>query len=342
MEITVKWYKRYNWNLILTLTLMDTDFTQKIPSVSDIRKAYDKIKSNIHRTPVMSNRQVNERCGAEILFKCENFQRVGAFKVRGGCNAVFSLTDKEAEKGVATHSSGNHAQGVALAAKIRGIPAHIVMPEDAPEIKKKAVLGYGADITYSDSTVESRRSTLEQVVNKTGATFIHPYNDPHIISGQGTAALEFLEDYPDLDYLLAPVGGGGLVSGTAIYASGEERDIKVIACEPELADDAYQSFNTGILQPARKPVTIADGLRTSLGELTFACVRKYVDDIVLVNEEEIVEAMRFIWERMNIIIEASSAVPVAALFNDKIEVNGKRVGVILSGGNTDLDNLPWN
>lgn len=323
--------------------MQHTPTTPAIPTADDIREALDTIRSMIHRTPVMTNRQVDERSGANVFFKCENFQRVGAFKFRGGCHTVFSLTDEEAKNGVATHSSGNHAQAVALAAKMRGIPSYIVMPENAPGVKKRAVKGYGAEITWCENSVEARASTLEEVVEKTGAAVVHPYNDPRIIAGQGTAALEMLEDQPGLDYILAPVGGGGLISGTAIIASDMGGGAtRVIACEPELADDAYRSFKSGELQPARKPVTIADGLRTSLGELTFACIREYVDDIVLVSEEEIVDAMRFVWERMNIVIEASSAVPVAALFNGKIDAEGKQVGIILSGGNCDLDNLPWN
>ncbi len=313
-----------------------------IPVLSDIREAHETVRSRIHRTPVLANRQVNKRAGCHIFFKCENFQRVGAFKFRGACHTVFSLSDEEARKGVATHSSGNHAQAIALAAQMRGIPAHIVMPENAPGVKKRAVEGYGANITFCESTLEARESTLEEVVEKTGATFIHPYNDPRIIAGQGTAAIELLEEHPGLDMILAPVGGGGLASGTAIAAAGIKPDVKVIGCEPELADDAYLSLKSGKLMPAKKPVTVADGLRTSLGELTFACLQKHLHSIVTVSEEEIVEAMRFIWERMNIIIEASSAVPVAAIFNNKIEVSGKKVGLILSGGNVDLDNLPWS
>ncbi len=314
-----------------------------IPTFNDIEKAHKKIRPYIHRTPVLSNRQVDERAGAGILFKCENFQRVGAFKFRGACNTVFSLAEEEARKGVATHSSGNHAQAIALAARIRKIPAYIVMPENAPSVKKKAVKGYGADITFCEPTLEARETTLEQVVEQTGATFIHPYNDPRIIAGQGTAALELLEDHPELDMILAPVGGGGLISGTAIAAAGKAPGVRVIGCEPEIADDACLSLKTGKLQPARNAGTVADGLRTSLGELTFACIREHLDRIATVEEESIVEAMRFIWERMNIIIEASAAVPVAALFGNKIEsAAGKNIGIIFSGGNVDLDHLPWN
>ena len=319
------------------------EIEDRIPVFGDIKAAHERIRKYVHRTPVLTNRQVDERAGASIYFKCENFQRVGAFKFRGGSNAIFSLTDEEADKGVATHSSGNHAQAVALAAKIRGIPAYIVMPENAPEVKKKAVRGYGAEITFCESTQQARESTLQKVVEKTGATFIHPYNDPRIIAGQGTCAMELLEDYPDLDMVLAPVGGGGLISGTAITTKAMNSGTAVVGCEPEIADDAYLSFKTGKLYPSKNTQTVADGLRTSLGELTFACIQKHVDDIVTVSEEQIVEAMRFVWERMNIIIEASCAVPVAALFHDKIKaIKGKKVGLIITGGNVDLDHLPWN
>lgn len=314
----------------------------KLPTFSDVQSAHQEILPYIHRTPVLTSRQVDERAGgARVFFKCENFQRVGAFKFRGACNAVFSLPDKQAEKGVATHSSGNHAQAIALAAQIRGIPAYIVMPENAPAVKKRAVKGYGADITFSESTLEGRESTLATVVERTGATFIHPYNDSRIIAGQGTAAVELLEEYPDLDIILTPVGGGGLLSGTAIAGKGMNSAVNIIGCEPEIADDAWRSFQSGQLQPVQRIDTVADGLRTALGELSFACIQQHVDDIVTVSEDDIIEAMRFIWERMNIIIEASCAVPVAALFNKKIETAGKNVAIIITGGNVDFENLPW-
>lgn len=314
----------------------------KLPTFTDVQSAHERINNQIHRTPVLTNRQVDERSGAQVFFKCENFQRVGAFKFRGAHNAVSSLSDEEAADGVATHSSGNHAQAVALAAKMRGIPAHIVMPENAPAVKKKAVKGYGANITMCESTLEGRESTLAKVVEETGALFIHPYNDARIIAGQGTAAIELLDNEPDLDIILTPVGGGGLLSGTAIAGKGINPKIRVIGCEPEIADDAYRSFKTGELQPVLRTDTVADGLRTSLGELSFACIQQHVDDIVTVSESEIIEAMRFIWERMKIIIEASCAVPAAALFHNKIDARNKKVGIIITGGNVDLDHLPWN
>ncbi|MDZ7659304.1 threonine/serine dehydratase [Fodinibius sp.] len=312
-----------------------------IPTFKQVQKAYLKIRDKVHRTPVMKSQKVNERAGGALYFKCENFQKVGAFKFRGATHAVGNLSDEDAKNGVATHSSGNHAQAVALAAKQRGIPAHIVMPENAPKVKVNAVRDYGANITFSESTQESREATLEEVIQKTGATFIHPYDNPNIIMGQGSAAIELLEDKPELDIILAPVGGGGLISGTAIAASGFSPETKVIGTEPEVANDAYLSFKTGERHPVQSTDTVADGLRTSLSELTFNCIQQHVDDIVTVTEDEIIEAMRFIWERMKIIIEPSCAVPVAAVFNGKVDVSDKKAGIIITGGNIDLDHLPW-
>lgn len=315
--------------------------TPLTPTFDDIKKAHALIKKYANRTPVFTSRSVDERAGGKIFFKCENFQRVGAFKFRGACNAVFSLSDEEAQKGVATHSSGNHAQAVALAAKMRGIPAFVVMPENAPKIKVKAVKGYGAKITFCESTQQARESTLEEVVSQTGATFIHPYDDARVIAGQGTAAIELLEDHPDLDMILTPVGGGGLLSGSSISAKAIKPDLSVIGTEPEMADDAFRSYKSGKRIPVQNPDTIADGLRTSLGELPFSIITQNVDDIVTVSEESIKESMRFIWERMNMIIEASCAVPVSAVFDEKVDIKGKKVGIIITGGNVDLDNLPW-
>lgn len=312
-----------------------------IPTLEDVKKAHEVIKPYAHTTPVLSNLHVNERVHASVFFKCENFQKVGAFKFRGACNAVLTLSDEEAKKGVATHSSGNHAQALALAAKIRGIPAYVVMPENAPKVKVEAVQNYGAEITFCESNLESRESTLLEVVRKTGAAIIHPYNDARIVAGQGTAAVELLEAHPDLDLILTPVGGGGLLSGTALAAKSIKPGIQVIGTEPEQADDAYRSFKAGKLIPAYSTNTIADGLRTSLGELPFSIIQAKVDDIVTVSEESIIEAMRYIWERMNIIIEPSCAVPVAAIFDGKIDLKGKKAGIIITGGNVDLDNLPW-
>lgn len=312
-----------------------------IPTFKDIQKAYLRIRNKIHRTPVLTSQKVNERAGGKLFFKCENFQKVGAFKFRGATHVVGQLSDEEARNGVATHSSGNHAQAVALAAKVRGIPAHIVMPENAPQVKVNAVKEYGAKITFCAPTQEARETTLEEVVKETGAFFIHPYNNRNIIMGQGTAALELLEEQPNLDIILAPVGGGGLLSGSAIAASGLSPATQIIGTEPEVANDAYLSFETGELHPVQSTDTVADGLRTSLSELTFACIQQHVDEIVTVSEQEIIGAMRFIWERMKIIIEPSSVVPVAAAFNN-LDLTGKKVGVIISGGNMDLNKLPWN
>jgi threonine dehydratase len=279
--------------------------------------------------------------GAELFFKCENLQKVGAFKFRGAANTVFSLSEKEASAGVATHSSGNHAQALALAARLRGIPAHIVMPENSPKVKVAAVRGYGARIVFCAPTQKDREQTLERVVAETGATFIHPYNNPGIIAGQGTCALELLEQVSDLDLVMAPVGGGGLLSGTALSCHYLRPDVRVIAGEPKGADDAFRSLRDGRIYPSENPQTVADGLRTSLGTLTFPIIRRYVERIVTVEEESIVAAMRHVWERMKVLIEPSAAVPLAAILEGGIETGGKRIGIILSGGNVDLDSLPW-
>ncbi len=312
-----------------------------IPTFADIELAHLKIRNYAHRTPVLTSSSINAIVGGELFFKCENFQKVGAFKFRGACNAVFSLSEEDAQKGVATHSSGNHAAALALAAKMRGISAHIVMPENSPEIKKKAVAGYGAEITFCQPTLQARESTLAKVIEKTGATEIHPYNNFFVIAGQGTAAKELIEDHGDFDIILAPVGGGGLLSGTALSVKKLNPECKVIAVEPAGADDAYRSFYAKKIIPSVHPLTIADGLLTSLGERNFEIIIKNVDDIVTVSEEKIVEAMRMIWERMKIIIEPSSAVPLAAILEEKVNIQNKKTGIILSGGNLDLGRLPF-
>jgi threonine dehydratase len=312
-----------------------------LPEYSDIERACQTIQEYAHRTPVLTSSSINKVVGADLFFKCENFQKVGAFKFRGACNAVFSLSQEEMEMGVATHSSGNHAAALALAAKMRGIPAYIVMPETSPEIKKRAVAGYGAKITFCKPTLQARESTLAKVVKETGATEIHPYNNFFVIAGQGTAAKELIEDAGEFDIILAPVGGGGLLSGTAVSTKHLLPKCKVIAAEPAGADDAFRSFQAKKLIPSVNPITIADGLLTSLGERNFAIISEKVDDIVTVSEEKIVEAMRLIWERMKIIIEPSSAVPLAAILENKIDVQNKKVGIILSGGNLDLGKLPF-
>jgi threonine dehydratase len=311
------------------------------PTISDIRQAAERIRPYAHHTPILTCASLNERVGAQVFMKCENLQKVGAFKFRGACNAVFSLTEDEAARGVATHSSGNHAQALALAARIRGIPAYIVMPENAPVVKKAAVAGYGGQITFCEPTLEARESTLAEVVDETDATEIHPYNNYQVIAGQGTATLELLEEIPELDVVIAPVGGGGLLSGMSMAAKGISPDIRVIAAEPEGADDAYRSLQAGHIIPSKDPQTIADGLLTSLCDLTFSIIQSNVEQIVTVSERAILEAMKFIWERAKIIIEPSAAVPIALLWERKIDLSSLRVGVILSGGNVDLEHLPW-
>ena len=313
----------------------------QLPTFTDIEKAHDRIRPFIHRTPVLTSRSINQIVDAELFFKCENFQKVGAFKFRGACNSVFSLSDMDAQNGVCTHSSGNHAAALALAARMRGIPAYIVMPENAPEIKKIAVAGYGAQITFCEPTLAARESTLKKVAHETGATEIHPYNYFNVICGQGTAAKELIEEIGELDFLMAPVGGGGLLSGTALSARAMLPNVKVIAAEPAGADDAFRSFYSKEIVPSIQPKTIADGLLTSLGEITFRIILNEVDQIVTVSEEKIIEAMRMVWERMKIIIEPSSAVPLAAIIENKVDVIGKKVGIILSGGNVDLGRLPF-
>ncbi len=312
-----------------------------LPEFNDIQAAQQLISGFIHRTPVMTSQSINRIIGAELFFKCENLQKVGAFKFRGACNAVFSLSDEEASHGVATHSSGNHAAALALAAGIRGIKAHIVMPSNAPEIKKIAVAGYGAEITFCEPTLQARESTLQRIVDERGVTVIHPYNNFKVISGQGTATMELIEETGNLDMVMCPVGGGGLLSGTSISAKALLPRCKVIAAEPAGADDAFRSFREGRIIPSVNPKTIADGLLTSLGEMNFPIIQKNVDDIVTVSEEAIIAAMRLVWERMKIIIEPSSAVPLAALLEKKVDSDGKRIGIILSGGNVDLKHLPF-
>jgi len=311
------------------------------PTLNDIRQAAERIKPYAHRTPVLTNESLNQQVGAQVFLKCENLQKVGAFKFRGACNAVYSLTDEEAACGVCTHSSGNHAQALALAARMRGIPAYIVMPDNAPSVKKNAVAGYGGLITFCEPTLEARENTLDEIRLDTGANVVHPYNDERVISGQGTAALELLEDVPDLDVIIAPVGGGGLLSGTAIAATELKKGIRVIAGEPEMADDAFRSMQEGIIIPSINPKTIADGLLTSLGLLTFPIIQQRVEQIVTVSEVGIIESMKYVWERAKIIIEPSSAVAVGVLWEKKIDLRGLKVGIILSGGNVDLEKLPW-
>ncbi len=310
-------------------------------SFENIVEAGERIRPHIYRTPIMTCASLDRMTGSLLYFKCENFQRAGAFKYRGACNSIFSLHQKDAARGVATHSSGNHAGALARAAFIRGIPAFVVMPENAPSVKVAAVKGYGAEITFCKPTLEAREQTLDRIVAKTGATFIHPYDNPRVIAGQGTAALELIAEAGSLDVVMAPVGGGGLLSGTAISTKALLPHGKVFGAEPKQADDAYRSFKGGVLVPSVNPNTIADGLLTSLGQLTFPLIRNFVDDILTVSEDGIKSAMRLIWERMKIIVEPSSAVPLAAVLEHPESFQNRRVGIILSGGNADLNNLPW-
>ncbi len=291
---------------------------------------------------MLTSSRLDEASRASLFFKCENFQKVGAFKARGATNAVFALDAAIAQRGVATHSSGNHGAAVARAAKLRGIRAYIVMPSNSAKVKVRAVEGYGAHVVFCEPTEEAREATCAEVIKKTGATLIHSFENEHVIAGQGTAAVELLEDVPDLDVIMCPVGGGGLLSGTAIAAKSMRPQIKVIAVEPANADDAAQSFRAGRRLVTEKKFTIADGLRTNIGEPNFAIVQRYVDDIVTVSEEAIISAMRTIWETMKIVIEPSAAVPYAAIQEGKINMAGRRIGVILTGGNVDLDAVPWS
>lgn len=312
-----------------------------IPNFSDIEEAFARIEQHIHITPVLTSQSINEITGANLFFKCENLQKVGAFKIRGAINAVFSLSDEEVAKGVATHSSGNHAAALALAAKLRGVEAHIVMPNTAPEVKKKAVAGYGAKITYCEPTLKDREETLVKIVAETGAKLVHPYNQAEVIAGQGTCALELMGQVEGLDAILTPVGGGGLLAGTALSAKYLDPDIELIAAEPEGADDAYQSFLQEKLVPAVNPKSIADGLLTSLGEFNYEIIKNNVDAVITAPDKAIVEAMRMIWERMKIIVEPSAAITLAIILENKEAFKGKTVGIILTGGNVDLEKLPF-
>jgi threonine dehydratase len=310
-------------------------------NLDTIRAAHQRIRPYIHRTPVLTTSSLNDACRASLFFKCENFQKVGAFKARGATNAVFALDEETARRGVATHSSGNHGAAVARAAKLRGVAAHIVMPSNSAKVKIRSVERYGAQVVFCEPTEESREIKCAEVINQTGATLIHSFENEYVIAGQGTAAMELLEDVPDLDVIMCPVGGGGLLSGTAIAAKSMRPQIRVIAAEPENADDAAQSFRAGRRLVTEKKFTIADGLRTNVGEPNFAIIQRHVDDIVTVSEEAMVSAMRKIWETMKIVIEPSAAVPYAAVMQSKADVQPKRIGIILTGGNVDLDALPW-
>jgi threonine dehydratase len=310
-------------------------------ALTDVRDAHERIRDKINRTPVLTSETLDARCGGSLFFKCENFQKIGAFKARGATNAIFLLPDEQARRGVVTHSSGNHAAAVARAAKLRGIPAYVVMPHEVPKAKQDSVRRHGAKIELCEPTLAAREAAAARIVSETGAQLIHPFNDFRVMAGQGTAALELLEECPQIDLVLCPIGGGGLISGTATAAKGLQPGIRVIGVEPAGADDAYRSFRSGALVPMTAPRTIADGLRGMLGDKTFAEIRAKVDDVVTVSEASIVAAMRSIWEVLKIVVEPSAAVPYAAIVENRIHVAGKRVGLIVTGGNLDLDALPW-
>jgi threonine dehydratase len=315
--------------------------TMYIPTYDDMLAAHERIKPYIHQTPVLTSSYLNDLTGAQLFFKCENFQKAGAFKVRGASNAVFGLSDDMLEKGVATHSSGNHALSLSYAAGRRGIPCNVVMPRTAPQAKKDAVRGYGGIITECEPSTTSREAVFAEVQARTGAEFVHPYNDPRVIAGQGTCSRELMEQTDGLDMVVAPIGGGGMISGTCLTLSTLAPEVKVIAAEPENADDAYRSFKAGHIIADDAPDTVADGLKVPLKDLTWHFVLTHVNDIYTASEDEIVEAMKLTWKRMKIIIEASCAVPLAIILKNKAAFAGKRVGVIITGGNVDLDTLPW-
>lgn len=311
-----------------------------IPTIDDIRAAHDRIRPHVHRTPVMTSHLLDRETGAQLFFKCENLQNVGAFKARGACNTVFSLSDEEATRGVATHSSGNHGAALARAAGLRGIPAHIVMPRNAPMVKQRAVAGYGGNIIFCEPTPAAREEACDRVLAETGATLVHPYNDYRVIAGAATAAVELLEDVPDLDIVIAPVGGGGMLSGTSLTFRALRPTATILGAEPREADDAALSLAAGHI--VEKPAhTVADGLRTPLGELTFGVIRTHVSDILTVSEDGIVAAYRRLWEILKTIVEPSGAVGFAAVCEHRERFEGKRVGIMVTGGNIDLDTLPF-
>lgn len=307
----------------------------------DIVQSHQRISPYIHRTPVLTSQMINDISGAELFFKCENFQKMGAFKMRGATNAILQLSDGQKQKGVVTHSSGNFAQALALSAKSLGIKAYIVMPSNSPEVKKKAVKGYGGIITECEPTLEDREKTAAKIKQEKGATFVHPYNDFNVILGNASVGKELLEEYPDLDVIIVPVGGGGLISGVALSAISFGNNCRVIGAEPYSVDDAYRSLQSGKIESNLTTDTIADGLKTLLGDITFNIINNHVEKIIRVTEEEIVGAMQLIWERMKIIVEPSAAVTLAAVLKSKQEFKNKKVGMVLSGGNVDLKKLPF-
>ena len=312
-----------------------------IPTLQDMRAAQDRIGPYVHRTPVLTSQYLNDLTGAELFFKCENLQKAGAFKARGASNAVFGLTAEQARRGVATHSSGNHGTCLSYAAGRRGIPCTVVMPHTAPQAKKDAVRGYGGTVVECEPSTTSREAVFAEVVAKTGAEFVHPYNDPRVIAGQATCSAEMIEQVQDLDAVIAPIGGGGMISGTCLTLSNLAPQIRIYAAEPQNADDAYRSFKAGHIIADDAPDTIADGLKVPLKDLTWHFVSTHVTDILTASEHEIVAAMKIMWKRMKIVIEPSSAVPLAVILKNKDIFAGQRVGVVITGGNVDLDRLPW-
>ncbi|CUX79766.1 MAG: threonine dehydratase [Roseibaca calidilacus] len=312
-----------------------------LPTYDDVIAAHERIKPYIHRTPILTSEFMNKLTGAELFFKCENFQKAGAFKVRGASNAVFGLSDADAAKGVATHSSGNHALSLSYAAGRRGIPCHVVMPRTAPQAKKDAVIGYGGTITECEPSTTSREAVFAEVQARTGADFVHPYNDPRVIAGQATCSREMMEQVEGLDAVIAPIGGGGMISGCCLTLSNIAPHVEIYAAEPEQADDAYRSFKAGHIIADDAPNTIADGLKVPLKENTWHFVSHHVTDILTASEQEIIDAMRLTWARMKIVMEPSCAVPLATILKNPEVFRGKRVGVIITGGNVDLDKLPW-
>ena len=312
-----------------------------IPTFDDVIAAHARIRPYIHRTPVLTSSYLNDLTGAELFFKCENFQKAGAFKVRGACNAVFGLADDKLARGVATHSSGNHALSLSYAAGRRGIACNVVMPRTAPQAKKDAVRGYGGVIVECEPSTSSREAVFADMVAKSGADFVHPYNDPRVIAGQATCSRELMEQVEGLECLVAPIGGGGMISGTCLTVSNTAPNVKIYAAEPEQADDAYRSFKAGHIIADDAPVTVADGLKVPLKDLTWHFVKSHVTDILTASEEEIIDAMKTTWKRMKIVIEPSCAVPLATILKNPDVFRGRRVGVIITGGNVDLDTLPW-
>ena len=315
--------------------------TMYVPTFDDVIAAHERIRPHIHRTPVLTSSYFNELVGAELFFKCENFQKAGAFKVRGACNAVFGLTEEQARFGVCTHSSGNHALSLSYAAGRRGIPCNVVMPRTAPQAKKDAVRGYGGVITECEPSTTSREAVFAQVQARTGGEFVHPYNDPRVVAGQATCSREVMEQVEGLEALIAPIGGGGMISGTCLTVSATAPGVDVYAAEPKNADDAYRSFKAGHIIADDAPETVADGLKVPLKDLTWHFVSNHVTDIFTATEEEIIDAMKLTWKRMKIVMEPSCAVPLATILKNKDVFRGRRVGVIITGGNVDLDTLPW-